>query len=111
MLGSVELLGDQAPVPPQYSLRLNDSRNFFEGFAAQLLANFGEDLSLAVGELDTSLNLVSDNTVLRYEKLVAQLQLLVDAASDVRQKSFPVQRCNLLLLQETERLVPLPWMY
>jgi hypothetical protein len=64
--------GDEAPVPSQYSLRLNDSRNLFEGFPAQLLANSSEDLSLAVSELDLASVLKLTGKVRVFENLTCQ---------------------------------------
>src|SRR5262245_41108251 len=59
-------------------------------FLAQLLANLGERLALAIAQADAPCNLVAQHTIFGHEILVAHQEFLIDGPRDIRQQVFPV---------------------
>ncbi len=85
LLGPVEFLRDQPPVPTEYRLRLYDIRDFLKRRLAELLTDLSKDSPLAVGELQSTRDLSSQDAVLPHQVLIAEQKLLVDGTRDIRQ--------------------------
>jgi hypothetical protein len=88
--GTITLLGDQRAVPAENGVRLDDLRHFLQSLLAELLADLGEGLTLAIIQPDTPLKLVAQDPILRHEIFIAQQQLLIDRPRDIPQQVFPV---------------------
>ncbi len=92
MLGAVEFLRDQPPVPAEDRLGPYDAGHLLE----RLLAELGQRSPLAIGQAQTPFDLISKNAVLSCKILVAQEQFLVYRACDVSQQFLPVRRLSNL---------------
>jgi hypothetical protein len=94
LLGAVKFLRDKFAVPAKDGVRLDDLGHFRERLLAQLLADLGQGLTLAVTQPYTSLELIAKNAIFGHQILVAQQQFLIDCPSDIRQQVFPIHRCS-----------------
>jgi hypothetical protein len=88
--GTIKLLGDQLAVPAENGVRLDERGHFLQSLLAELLADLGEGLPLAIIQPDASFKLVAQDAILRHQVLVTQQQFLIDGPGDIRQQMFPV---------------------
>ena len=61
-------------VPGQNGVRQGNGRNFCQSLLAQLGASLSEFSALAVGELYTTVNLMPQDAILRYDDVKLELQ-------------------------------------
>src|SRR5262249_26284955 len=94
LLGAVKLLGHEFAMPAENCLGLNDLSHSLEGLLAQLLADHGEGLALAITQPDAPFKLVTEDAVFRHQVLVAQQWFLIDSPSDIREQVFPIHRLS-----------------
>ena len=90
VLGTVELPCDELAVPPENRIGPDDTRHLFERALAELFSDLRQGSPLTIGQAQTALQLISKNTILGNEVLVAQEQFSVDRSRDVRQHGLPV---------------------
>ena len=69
--GAVTLLGDQGAVPGEDGVRFDDRGDFLQGFLAQLLANLGQGLALAIAQAYTTFALVAKHAMFGHEVCIA----------------------------------------
>jgi hypothetical protein len=79
---AIELGGDEAAVPGEDGLGLDDGGDVREGLLTELVAELGEQAPLVVGERHPAGQLAAEDLVLGGQVLVAQEQLLFDVATD-----------------------------
>ena len=109
LLGAVKLLRHEFAVPAENRVGLDDRGHFLQGLLAQLLADLGQGLALAVAQPDTPLDLMAEDAIFGHQVLVAQQQFLIDCPRDICQQVFPVHRLSpqplssLLTLSISER--------
>ena len=94
LLGAVKLLGHELAVPAENRVGLDDRGHFLQGLLAQLLADLGQGLALAITQPHTPCDLVAQDAIFRHQVLVAQQQFLIDGPRDIRQQVFPVHRLS-----------------
>ena len=58
-------------MPAKNRVRLDDRGHVLEGLLAQLLADLGQSLALAITQPHASLDLVAQDAILRHQVLVA----------------------------------------
>ena len=75
---TVELAGNQLPVPSQDGVWPGDMCYIFKSLPAQTMGNFRERSSLRIRKQEPSLDLRPENPVFSGQILVTQQQLLVD---------------------------------
>src|SRR5262245_31605242 len=64
LLGAIEFLRHQFPMPGQDGVRFDDGGDFLQGLFTELLANRSRRLALGIGKLHAPCNLVAQDTVL-----------------------------------------------
>ena len=77
LLRAVKLLGNKFPVPGKNRVGFDNRRHLLQRLLAQLLADFGERLALAVVELDAPFDLLAQDAILCHQVLIAQEELLI----------------------------------
>jgi len=82
LLEDITRRGGEFAVPGQYSVRLGHCGNLLKRLLAQLPANLGEGMAIAVSHLDTTSAPLAENTILCYEVFVTKPQLFVDGLDD-----------------------------
>ena len=91
---TVTLLRHEFTVPAENRVGFDDRRHVLEGLLAQLLADHGEGLALAITQPEATFELVAEDAVFRHQIFVAQQQFLIDGPSDIREQVFPIQRLS-----------------
>ncbi len=69
---SIELLGDQPPVPSKKRIRRSCCSHLFQGFASQPVGNFRQSSFFRVGKQQSALDFGAKNTVLSYQIFISQ---------------------------------------
>jgi hypothetical protein len=77
LLGAIEFLSDELAVPGKNGLGCNDRRHLLQRLLAQLLANLGQAPSLRISQLDTTSELLAQDTVFRHQVFVVQQEFLM----------------------------------
>ena len=72
-------------MPGENRVGFDDGGDFFQGLLAELLAELSQGLALGVGELNTPLNLLAQDTVLCDHVFVAQQELFFHRSGDTGQ--------------------------
>jgi hypothetical protein len=85
MLGAVILLGDQLAVPGEDGVRGDEAGHFIQRLLAQLLAQFGERLPLAVAQAHAARDLLAQDTVFCDQIFIAKQEFLVHRARNIGQ--------------------------
>ncbi len=78
VLRAIKLLRHELTMPGQNRVGLHDGGNLLQRLLAQLLADLCEGFALAVGQVDPSLDLLTQDAVLRRQVFVAEQEGLVD---------------------------------
>ena len=81
-LGDITWRGGEFAVPGPYGVRLGHCGNLLKRFLAQLYANLGEGLAIAVSQRDTTRALLAKHAILCHEVCVTKPQLFVDGLGD-----------------------------
>ena len=90
LLGAVKLLGHERAMPAENGIGRDHLGDFFQGLLAQLLADCGQGLALAIRSAHTARDLVAEDAMLRDQICVTQQQFLIDGPRDVCQQGLPI---------------------
>jgi hypothetical protein len=72
------LLVSERAVPGEDCVRLGNGGNLSQGLLAQLGAKLSEFLTLVIGQLHTTVDLVAQDTILGHEIVIAKPECIVD---------------------------------
>ena len=84
-LGTIELAGDEAPVPGEDGVRFGHAGHFLQSFAPESLADLSKRASLGIRQAQACWEMLTENSVLRRQILVLEEQLLVQQPRYIRQ--------------------------
>jgi hypothetical protein len=93
-LGTIALPVRACAVPSQDGVGLGNRRNLCQGLLAQLLANLGECLAIAIRELHTTSDLLTENAILCYQVRIAKPEFFVNRRGDRPEQFLPVHTSN-----------------
>jgi hypothetical protein len=85
VLGTVEFLGHQFPVPGQDRFRSHNPGHLLQRLAAQALANFGQGHALGVAQTEPPFDLVPENAVFLRQIFVSGQEFFVHRTCDIGQ--------------------------
>ncbi|MEE9180665.1 MAG: hypothetical protein V3U22_07180, partial [Vicinamibacteria bacterium] len=78
----------------RFRLRPHDIGHFVECPLSERPADLGQGSPLAVGQAQTTLDLLSKNTILGRQVIIPQKQFLINRSRDVRQHCLPADRVS-----------------
>jgi hypothetical protein len=87
--GTIELAGNQPPIPPQDGVRLGCAGHL-QFFAPKSFSDLAQCAPLRIGELESGRQVCSQDAVLGGQVLILQQQLLIDEARHKGQRACPI---------------------
>jgi hypothetical protein len=79
-------------VPAEHRVGLDKLGHCLQGRLAELLAEIGQGLALAITQQDASFDLMAQYPVFCHQRLMAHQEFLIDGPRDLRQQAFPTHR-------------------
>jgi len=90
VFGTIELAGDEAPIPIENGVRLGCAGHLFQPFASQTFPDLGQRAPLRIGEPESGRKVCSQDAILGGQVLILEQQLLIDEARHKGQKACPM---------------------
>ena len=89
-MGTVELVGDEPPVPGEDRVWFGRAGHFLQSFAPQSLADLRKCASLRIRQAQPCWQVRPENSILRGQVLVLKEEFLVDQPCYIRQQTSPM---------------------
>jgi hypothetical protein len=89
-LGTVELVGDEPPVPGEDAVRFGHASHLVQSFASESLADLSQRASLRIRRPQPCWQARPENSILRGQVLVLKEEFLVDQPCYIRQQTSPM---------------------
>jgi len=82
-------------MPGKNCFRSDDLRHRFERFPAQALGRRSQADTFGVGELNSALDLIAQDSVLGYQILVLRQEFFINRTRNIGEHSLPIHRIKL----------------
>jgi hypothetical protein len=90
LLGAIELLCHELPVPGENGVGHDDGGHLWQCLLAKFSPNLGKGLPLGIAAPDAALNLPAQLAILRHQVFIAEQEFLVDYSRDIGQQLLPI---------------------